>query len=279
MATSKTARRPKLEGLKGSSTIPSAIRDALNIPNGVLVAPFKELSNVKRLINDYLLNQICPDDSKVLHDIIISALDDISKLVIKEVKNPDKEASTKIIMINGECIIVRQPLIMARYCTKIKSYLENMQISKMFTLEYAKAIKIKRREVEIQNAKANLAHKGQMLMYNAADCSYYEINADLERNKGKRKATTADEEDNENDGLADQKNLDNKDEDDRITEKRLKQKSPADIGENQGMFWVRIEIIICLLTGFRYIISDNHIWRHLPEFGFLNRQPLYCVRY
>lgn len=43
----KISRRPKLDGLKGGSTIPLAIRNALNIPDGVLVAPFKEFSDVK----------------------------------------------------------------------------------------------------------------------------------------------------------------------------------------------------------------------------------------
>lgn len=130
--------------------------------------------------------------------------------------------------------------------------------------------KEKRRDGEIQGAKANLKHKGQMLMYNAADCSFYEINANLERDKGKRKATTAnEEEDSEDEGSVGQKNLSNEDKDDRGNGKKLRQESPFDIEENKGMAWVRIEIIR-LLTGFRCIICDNHIRRLLPRSCFLN---------
>jgi hypothetical protein len=102
-------------------------------------------------------------------------------------------------------------------------------------------------------------------MYNAADCSFYEVNADLERDKGKRKAMTAnEEEDSEDEGSVGQKNLNNEDKDDRGNGKILRQESPFDIEENKGMAWVRIEIIR-LLTGFRCIICDNHIRRHLPR--------------
>lgn len=86
------ARRPKLNSLKGASTISSAIRDALNIPDGVLITPFKEFSDVKRFIDDYLQNQAGPVevDARISYDIIIAALDDI----IKRVKNFAKEIST-----------------------------------------------------------------------------------------------------------------------------------------------------------------------------------------
>ncbi|KAG1043775.1 hypothetical protein G6F43_011582 [Rhizopus delemar] len=181
-ATRKLARRPKLNGLKGTSNISSAIRDALNIPDGVLIAHFKEFSDVKRLIDDYLQNQVglIEKDARVVH-IITVALDDISKLVIKEVKNSGKENTTKM---------------------------------NMFALEYSKAIRIKRRE-DIQEANDNLKHKGQMLMYTAANCGYDE--------KVKRKATTANEEkDSEDEESVGQENLDNDDEDDRGNEKRLK---------------------------------------------------------
>ncbi|KAG0757481.1 hypothetical protein G6F57_010553 [Rhizopus arrhizus] len=228
------ARRPKLDGLKGTSTISSAIRDALNIPDGVLIAHFKEFSNVKRLIDDYLQNQVGPieKDARIVHDIVTVALGDISKLVIKKVKNSRKENPTKMVMINGDCIFVSQALMLASYCKKVKLYLENTQIKNMFALEYSKAIRIKRREEEIQEANANLKHKGQMLMYTAADCGYDEINANLERDKGKRKAATAnEEEDSEDKGSVGQENLDNEDEDDRGNEKRLRQETPSDTEE------------------------------------------------
>jgi hypothetical protein len=244
-ATRKMARRPKLDGLKGTSTISSAIRDALNIPDGVLIAHFKEFSDVKRLIDDYLQNQVGPveKDARIVHDIVTVALDDISKLVIKKVKNSRKENPTKMVMINGDCIFVSQALMLASYCKKVKLYLENTQIKNMFALEYSNAIRIKRREEkekrreeEIQEANANLKHKGQMLMYTAADCGYDEINANLERYKGKRKAATAnEEEDSEDEGSVGQKNLDNEDEDDRGNGKRLRQESPSDTEEHHGM--------------------------------------------
>ncbi|KAG2196295.1 hypothetical protein INT46_008379 [Mucor plumbeus] len=99
--------------------------------------------------------------------------------------------------------------------------------------------KEKRRDGEIQGAKANLKHKGQMLMYNAADCSFYEINANLERDKGKRKATTAnEEEDSEDEGSVGQKNLSNEDKDDRGNGKKLRQESPFDIEENKDVSFV-----------------------------------------
>lgn len=247
---SKIPRRPKLDGLMGASIIPSALRDALNIPDGVLIAPFKKFSDVKRLINDYLQSQICPDDSRILYDIIIIALDNISKLTIKELKSPGKGVSIKMVMINRDCIIISQVLVMARYCMKIKLFLENTSIKKMFTLEYANAIKIKRKEEkekkrkeEIQDAEVNLMHKGQMLMYNAADRSYYEINANLERGKGKRKATTANEEEGSDDERSGgQENLDNKDEDDRGNRMRLRHESLSDSEENHSMFWLEFKL-------------------------------------
>lgn len=143
---SDITKRPKLDGLKGTSTIPSELRDALNIPDGFLIAPFKEFSNMKRLINDYLQNETCPDDAVTLYDRTVIAIDDISKLEVKEAKSPGKGVSTKMVMINGDCIIVSQVLVMAKYCMKMKSFLESISIKKFFTLEYAKAIKIKRKE-------------------------------------------------------------------------------------------------------------------------------------
>ncbi|KAG1447075.1 hypothetical protein G6F56_009375 [Rhizopus delemar] len=192
----KISRRPKLDGLKGGSTIPLAIRNALNIPDGVLVAPFKEF--------------IYSDDSRILYGVIIIALDDISKLAIKEAKIPGKGISTKIVMINGD-------------------------------------------------------HVGQMLMYNAADRRYYEINADLERDKGKRRATIANEKEGSKDERSvGQENLHNKDEDDRGNRKKLRHGFFSDSEENKGI---------------RRIISDNHLWRHSPESSFLKQQPLYRLHY
>ncbi|KAG1138056.1 hypothetical protein G6F37_010799 [Rhizopus arrhizus] len=141
-----------------------------------------------------------------------------------------------MVMINGDCIFVKQALMLASYCKKVKLYLENTQIKNMFALEYSKAIRIKRREEEIQEANANLKHKGQMLMYTAADCGYDEINANLERDKGKRKAATAnEEEDSEDKGSVGQENLDNEDEDDRGNEKRLRQETPSDTEEHHDV--------------------------------------------
>jgi hypothetical protein len=118
---------------------------------------------------------------------------------------------------------------------------------------------------EIQNAMANLTHKGQLLMYNSADCSYNEVNTELEREKRKRKATTASEEE---DGEDEKRSVGEQNlEDDRGSGKRLRQLSPSDIDENQGMVWVRFEIIR-LLTGFRHIIYNNYIWRHLSRSSF-----------
>lgn len=57
------------------------------------------------------------------------------------------------------------------YCKEVKSFLENTRIQNMFSVEFAKAFKIKmkelekeRRNEEIKEADDNLRHKGQMLM-------------------------------------------------------------------------------------------------------------------
>lgn len=100
----------------------------------------------------------------------------------------------------------------------------------------------KQREEDIKDAHDNLTH--QMLMYNAADCSYHEINASLKRDKGKRKATTATEDEyNENEGSVHQESSDHEDEVCRSSGKRLRENTLTEIEENQSMLWFNIEII------------------------------------
>jgi hypothetical protein len=151
----------------------------LNIPDGVLITQFFELSNVRCLIDDYLKEHDSTiEDAPVLYDTIITTIDDISKLVIKEAKK-EKETNTKMVLIDGEYIFISQVSVLRSYCEKIKLSLEETPIRNTFSLKYVKAIKIKRteekqkeREQEIQEANANLIHQGKMLVYTAADQEY-----------------------------------------------------------------------------------------------------------
>lgn len=110
----KLARKPKLNGLKGTSTIPIAIREALNIPDGILIAQFKDFSSMKCLAVDYFQNQVdsLERDAKIVRDSIIVILDEISSLVVKEVKYSKKAASRNMVIINEECVYVNQAFLM-----------------------------------------------------------------------------------------------------------------------------------------------------------------------
>lgn len=225
MAANKLAKRPKLDSLNGASTISLAIRDVLNIPNGVLTAPFKELGDVKRLIADSIQSESYPSDANVLYHTITGALNNISKLVIKEERNSEKGTFTKAIILDGNSLSVPQA-----YCKNLKSFMENEQMKKKLKLEYAKAIMMKRREEkrksreeEVEVAQANLVHKDQMLMYSAADTSYYGIKANLEQGASERNISTVNDEINSDEQGLVNTTSNNGDENDEYQEKE-----PAD---------------------------------------------------
>lgn len=78
-------------------------------------------------------------------------------------------------------------------------------MKKKFKPEYAKAIVIKRREEmrkraeeeEVEEAHANLIHKGQMMIYSAAETGYCGIKANLEKASMANDETNSDDEDEE----------------------------------------------------------------------------------